>query len=180
MKKITLFLLLVTSLYSEAKVYLGVGSNLYNEKFINANDAQSFSYTNKIKIGYGDINRYAFEISLDKVKNESNLFSKDDSDKYGINVELIKAFNLNLAFNPFFKGGFGAGYMNIDRTLQDRLYYGSFNFGLGLFIPINKYSAFEVAYEYKRLTYEGIDVLVDNISYKSNLNSAYLGLNIYF
>lgn len=153
---------------------------MYDENFIEGNKAQSSSNFMKIKAGYGDRDAYAIEFSIDKLKNESNIFSANDSEKIGLNVELIKAFDFNLFANPFFKAGFGAGYLKIDRATQDTLNYGSFNLGVGFFIPVNPHFDFELAYDYKYMTYEAIDTIARQISYKSNVNSAYFGFNVRF
>ncbi len=179
MKKIILFLSLISSLvYAEAKFYTGFGYGIYDENFIDGNKAQSASSLMKIKAGYGDRAAYAIEFSIDKLQNQSNIFSKNDSDKMGLNIELIKAFDFDIYINPFFKAGFGAGYFKIDRETQDTLNYGSFNLGLGFFIPVNDHFDFEFTYDYKYMTYEAIDTIAKQISYKSNLNAAYFGFNI--
>ena len=180
MKKIILFLLLISSLYAEAKLYVGFGYGMYDENFIEGNKAQSSSRLMKIKAGYGDRNAYAIEFSIDKLKNESNIFSQSDSDKTGLNIELIKAFDFHKYINPFFKAGFGAGYFKIDRELQDTLNYGSFNLGLGCFIPLNEHFDIELTYDYKYITYEAIDTIAEKISYNSYLNALYFGFNVRF
>ena len=180
MKKIILFLFLITSLYSDAKIYLGLSYGFYDENFIDGNQAQSSGTIEKLKVGYGDRKSYAIELSLEHLKNDSEIFSQNDSDKYGINIELIKAFDFDIHVNPFFKAGIGTDYLKIDREVQDTLYYGSFNLGLGIFIPVNEYFDFVLEYDHKSISYEGIDTIAEQISYKSNLNSAHLGFNVRF
>jgi len=180
LKKIILFLFLISSLFAEAKFYTGFGYGMYDENFTDGNKAQSSSSLIKLKAGYGDRSAYAIEFSIDKLKNESNIFSSNDSDKTGLNIELIKAFDFDIYINPFFKAGFGAGYFKVDRELQDTLNYGSFNLGLGFFIPINEHFDLECTYDYKYITYEAIDTIAKQISYKSHLNALYFGFNVRF
>ena len=180
MKKTILFLFLITSLYSDAKVYLGLSYGFYDENFIDTNQAHSSSSIEILKLGYGDRQSYAVELSIQHSKNESNIFSQNDSDKYGLNIELVKAFDFDIYINPFFKAGFGANYLEINREIQDIIHYGSFNVGLGFLIPVNEHFDFALEYGYKYISYEGIDIIADQISYKSDLNSAHFGFNVRF
>ncbi len=180
MKKIILFSLLLTSLYSDAKIYMGASAGYFNENFTNDLDASNSSTQATIKVGYGLQKAYAIEFSVDWVENKSNIFSENDGDKYALNIEFVKAFDLHKYINPFFKAGFGAGNLTVDRELQDRLNFGSFNLAAGTFIPINEHFDFEIGYSYRYLTYEKIDTVVNNISYESHVNVIYTGLNVRF
>ncbi len=181
MKKIILFSLLLTSLYSDAKIYTGISVGYLNEEFSNASSVTSSAEMAKLKIGYGIKEAYAIEFSFDYLKNESTVFSQDgkkDADKYGINVELVKAFDWGIYVNPYFKAGFGAGYLELEEASQDSMNYGSFNFGLGLFIPLNEHFDFEIGYDYKYVSYEKFEATGADIN--SNMNGAFLGLNTRF
>ncbi len=180
MKKIILLSLLLTSLYADPKIYMGAGIGYFNENFTDKLDAEISTMMSTFKIGYGEQKAYAVEFSIDWVDNKSKIFSQNDGDKYSINVEFVKAFNLYKYVNPFFKAGFGAGRMEIDRELQDTLNFGSFNIGTGIFIPINEHFDFEIGYNYRFLTYEKLDIVVDDISYESHVNTIYTSLNIRF
>lgn len=180
MKKIILLLLLFTALYSDSKVYVGSSYGYVNENFDGDANAQNSSNMGKLKIAYGDREAYGIEFSLDYIHNKSKIFSKKDGKKYGINVEFVKAFDFNIYVNPFFKVGFGAGFLDIQRELQTKLNYGSFNLGLGMFIPVNDNFDFEVGYDYKSISYESIDNIADKTRYSSNANTMYVGFNVRF
>ena len=183
MKKIILFLLLVSSLFGEAKVYLGTNYGSYEENFTNSIDAQSSTQAFSIKAGYGRRGAYAVELALEYIQNQANIFStksQSDGDKYGMNINLLKAYDFGIYILPYLKVGIGAGTMTIDRTLQDRLYYSSYNIGTGLFIPINKTYDIELGYDYRYTTYQSIDTIAENVMYKSHINIAYLGINARF
>lgn len=180
MKKIIFSLLFFTSLYSDASIYIGSSYGYINEKFDTDNDAQSSSNMAKLKIGYGDRDAYAIEFSLDYIDNTSKIFSEEDSKKYGMNIELVKAFDFNTFVNPFFKLGFGSGFLDVQRELQTKLNYGSLNLGAGVFIPVNEYFELEVGYDYKSISYESIDTIVKETRLSSNANTMYIGFNVRF
>ncbi len=180
MKKIILFLALLTSIYADAKLYAGFNVGYFNESFGDKLDATNSTLQTSFKIGYGEQKAYAVEFSVDWVKNDSKIFSNKDGDKYSINVDLVKAFDLHKYINPFFKIGIGGGNMTIDRKLQNRVNFSSFNLGTGIFIPINTTVDIEIGYSYKYLTYEKIDRIISSISYKSQVNVLYSGFNIRF
>ncbi len=179
MKKITLFLLLISSLYSDAMLYLGVGHGYYEESYTDV-DAQSSNAITTLKIGYGEREAYAIEFSIQNLKNSAKIFSLNDSDKNTINIDLIKAFTLDVLPIPFFKAGIGAGILSIDGQFQDTLHYGSYNLGLGMFIPINKYFDLELSYTQKYISYEGIDTISENVSYTSTMGVTNFGFNLRF
>ena len=173
---IIIFALLITSLYSDAKTYIGINYGEFNEKFTSL-DAESSSEFYNIKVGYGLREAYAIEVSFDTLNNESSFFSNNDSKKYAMNIELVKSFDYDIYILPYLKTGFGAGQLKIERELQSKLNYGTFNLGAGVFIPINQYLDFELGYNYKHLSYQAIDTIADNISYKSKVGSFYFGFN---
>jgi len=158
---------------------MGLGAGYFNENFTNI-DAKSSTMMSAIKVGYGVQKAYAIELSVDWVDNTSKVFSQNDGAKYSVNIEFVKAFDLHKYINPFFKAGFGAGRMEIDREFQDTLNFGSFNIGTGIFIPINEHLDIEVGYNYRFLTYEKVNLIVTDISYESHVNTIYSGINIRF
>jgi len=180
LKKIIFSLLLFTSLYSDASIYIGSSYGYINEKFDTDHDAQSSSNMAKLKIGYGDRDAYGIEFSIDYIDNTSKIFSKQDGKKYAMNIELVKAFDFNTFVNPFFKVGFGSGFLDIQREFQTKLNYGSFNLGAGIFIPMNEHFELEVGYDYKAISYESIDTIVEKIRLSSNTNTIYMGFNVRF
>ena len=181
MKKIALILLLVTSLYSDAKIYLGFSGGGFNEEFhgINANSSSQMA---TLRLAYGDIKAYAVEFSLDYQKSDAQVFSSKsiDGDKIGFNINLMKSFDFDIYILPFVKVGFGTGYLDIQRALQDRISYGSFQGSIGTFLPINEHFDIEVGYELRNTTYEPIDSVTKLTAYKSTTNLAYVGINYRF
>jgi len=184
LKKLILLLLLISSLFAEAKVYVGVSAGVFNETFSNI-DASTSSAMSTVKIGYGNIKSYAVEFSLDYAYNRSKIFSSSpdvskDGDKYGFNINLLKSFDWDIYVLPFVKVGFGTGILNIDRILQKDLSYGSFQLTLGTFVPISKSFDLELGYELRSTTYKGIDYIATKTSYDSVSNIAYMGINYRF
>ena len=181
MKKIALLLLISSLLFAQSKIYLGTGY-AYNKEDISYNGS-SISVNNnaaRLKIGYGDREAYAVEFSLDYVDNNKKIFDANDGKKYGFNVELLKAFDFGIYINPFFKAGFGAGYLDTPADVHNgSLTYGTFNLGTGMFIPINEHFDIEVAYEYKNVSYQKLD---NNLTYSpsSSLHIGYVGVNFRF
>ena len=181
LKKIVLFLLLISSLYSKSTIYMGLNAGMYNEKFDNIN-AKTSSYITELKIGYGDRKLYSIEFSIDFADNKSKIFSssentESDGNRFGFNIHLIKAFDLNIYALPFVKVGFGSGFLDIDRKLQKSLSYGQFSFGLGTLIPLGNSFDAEIGYEIRPTSYEEIDYIATKINYKSTTNVAYFGIN---
>mgnify|MGYP002639518430 FL=1 len=185
MKKIMLFLLLVSSTYAESpKTYLGASFGYLNENFTNA-DAQASMNSMKFKAGYGERKAYAVEFSLDYAQSKAKIFSSSnnvssDGDRYGLNIDLVKGFDFDVYVLPFVKAGFGAGRMRVDRELQDKLSYGAFSVGAGFLIPINEHFDLEVVCDYKKTSYEKINLISSQIRYESNLNVLYFGFNTRF
>jgi len=163
---------------------MGVGVGYMNEAFSDNASTTNTAEMAKFKIGYGDREAYAVEFSFDYLKNDENVFSStgNDGDKFGMNVELVKAFDWDIMINPYFKTGFGAGYFDINRAEQSSMNYGSFNLGLGFFLPINEHLDFELGYDYKYVSYEKLTDANDNIikDVDSHLNGVYVGVNVRF
>jgi len=179
LKKFILISLLLTSLYSDAKIYLGAGYSGYVEN-LNDSDLTNTSSAYKIKAGYGIRNSFAVEFSVDYI---DNTISTDApwSAKYGFNIELIKAFDFGIYVNPFIKAGFGAGI--IDNRANDFMSksYGSFNTGLGMYIPLSTSYDIEVSYSYNNLSYEKNEAdKLQSYNQTSHVNSLYIGINTRF
>lgn len=176
MKTLILFLLLISSLFAESKVYIGTSYGYMNESFTNGAKYEGESTLAKAKIGYGVREAYAVEFSIAYIDNTLNVYSANDTEKYGFDVDLVKAFDFGIYVNPFFKAGFGTGYLQTADI--GKVTYGSFNLGLGMYIPINEHFDIEVGYDYKNLSYErGPN---KSASLESNVNGAYAGVNIRF
>jgi len=185
LKKIILFLLVTSSIFADAKVYVGVGYGMFDETFKSEKKEKNSTELAQIKIGYGKREAYAVEISLEYMQNSSKIFSSAssssiDGDKYGMNVSLLKAFDFDIHVLPYMKVGFGSGYFDIDRALQDRIFYSSLNIGTGIFIPMGENFDLELAYEHRHTSYQSIDTVVEKINYQSGSNIAYFGFNARF
>ena len=184
MKKIILFSLLLTSiLYSDAKIYMGVGGGVYNETLDDTASTSISANMARIKVGYGDREAYAIEFSVDYVDNSEKLLDINgtvaDGPRYGMNVELIKAFDFDIYINPFVKAGFGMGYTETTvNGAEDSLSYGSFNLGLGTYIPINEHLDIELGYDYKYLSYQRLEQSSSADALKSMAHTGYIGVNI--
>jgi opacity protein-like surface antigen len=176
LKKIAIILLFISSLYGDAKIYTGASYGYLNETFSNENAKANAVDVSKIKIGYGDREGYAVEFSVDYSNTDSDYLSTEDSPRYAINVDLVKAFDFDIYINPFFKAGIGTGYL--DSTQNGNLTFGSFKIGAGTFIPVTEYLDFELGYEYKYISYEKIQSATE--SELSDVNIVYAGFNVRF
>lgn len=178
MNKIIFFLLLTASLYSDSKYYIGANYGLFNESFNGDTSASTSSGITTLKVGYANRETYGIEFSLDYTKGESNIFSNNDGDRYGLNVNLLKAFDYDIYILPYIKAGMGAGFFNVDRAADDKLYYGSFNIGGGIFLPIDENFDLELGYEYRYTSFEAINLISEKLLFTSNIGRAYFGFNI--
>lgn len=179
-KKLLFLSFFISSLYAQASFYIGANYGAESESFSNLQEAKASSQYLSAKLGYGSRDSYGVEFSLDFIDNKSSIFSNKDGNKYAFNVEVIKAFDFDIFFNPFVKVGFGAGSMKIERELQHNLSYGTFNAALGAYIPLGEHYDIELGYTYKNRSYEKVDMVVDSISYQSHINASYIGFNIRF
>jgi opacity protein-like surface antigen len=176
LKKIAIILLLISSLYADAKIYTGASYGYLNESFSAENAKANAVGVAKIKVGYGEIAAYAVEFSLDYSQADSDYLSSEAAPRYAMNIDLVKAFDFDIYINPFFKVGMGTGYL--DSKEYGKLSFGSFKVGAGTFIPVTEYLDFELGYEYKYLSYEKIQDAQD--SERSNVNIVYAGFNVRF
>jgi len=185
LKKFLLFLITLSTLYGfqyDAKFYVGMGGGMQNESFSEDefSDASNSPAFGSFKIGYGDIKAYAIEVVLNYIDNKSNIFSPNDSARYGLDVMLLKAFPVSKYAYPFIRAGFGAGEMKVERKLDDKMAYSSFNVGTGVFIPLVKDFDMEVTYEYRFTSYESIDLIGTTLKPHSHINQLYVGVNYRF
>jgi opacity protein-like surface antigen len=183
-KQLLLILLFISSLYADAKIYIGLNAGGFSES-LHEIDAKSSSEMATFKIAYGDRKAYAVEFSIDYLQNDSKIFSssKDvstDGNKIGFNINLMKSFDFDIYVLPYVKVGFGTGYLDIQRELQDSISYGSFQGSLGMFLPVNEHFDFEVGYEIRENTYEAIDSIDTKTAYNSTIQIAYVGVNYRF
>jgi len=183
LKKLLFILLYVSALYSQSYFYVGTSLGAYHESFENQDDVTLNTSIANVKVGYGKRKAYAIEFSFDYIPNKSKIFSssgKYDGDRYGFNLALIKSFDYDIFVLPFIKAGFGSGYMHIQRSIQDKLSYGSYNLSGGIFIPLDKSFDIELGYEYRYTSYQTINTIADRIDYKSHVNFIYTGINFRF
>ena len=175
MKQLFILLLLISSLFADAKIYMGVGASIHHEH-LSTNGDDTISPMMSVKAGYGDRKAYAVEFSLDYVDTADTTFLIDGGPRYGFNVSLLKAFDFDIFFIPLLRVGFGSGAVSSTaKADQDSLSYGSFNLGFGAFIPFGEHFDIEVGYDYRSTTYEKT-VAAGNIE-EANINVAYVGCN---
>jgi hypothetical protein len=181
LKKTILYFILLfsTSIYADAHVYFGTGVARVTEKL--SSSEKSITNTQKvIKIGYGDRESYAVELALNYTSNHSEYFAPNDAYKYGFSIDLMKAYELGIFINPYIKLGFGSGALKTNAdTNNNSLTYGTFNSALGFFIPFSSQFDAEIAYQYKYVSYEKID-LTSSDNPTSHINLIYAGINIRF
>ena len=154
---------------------MGASYGGFNESFSEDTKTENTNPLMKIKIGYGVREAYAVEFSLDYTKVDAN---STDVDRYALNVDLVKAFDVPYV-KPFFRAGMGTGYVS---TSDNRLTFGSFNLGAGIYIPINEHLDIEAGYDYKYISYERVDDTSSDTTNEitSHVNVIYGGINVRF
>jgi len=178
-KNIIILTAFLSSLYADAGFYIGANVGGVNEIFKNYDDKKSTMQRTTLKAGYGDIKAYAIEFTLEQTISNEEILSKKDSNRYSFNVELLKAFDFDTFVNPYIKAGFGSGALKISDEKQDKLRFGSYNLGVGTFVPLKYGFEVEVGYSYRYFSYEKIESR-NNKVYKSHQNSIYTGVNYRF
>jgi hypothetical protein len=172
-------MLLSTTIYADAHIYFGTGIAHTSEK-LTSTDKTISNTQGLVKIGYGIRKSYAVELAFDYTPNHSSYFAKNDAQKYGFSIDLMKAYDFGIFINPYVKFGFGAGALTTNADVNNKsLTYGTFNAATGFFIPLSKQFDIEMAYQYKYVSYEKIN-LESSANPTSHLNIAYLGFNIRF
>ena len=167
--------ILISSLFGDAKLYMGTGYGYYNETANLANSTQEPTFSDsaiKLKAGYGVREAYAVEFCVDYIKG--------DEKKYDFNVDLVKAFDWGIYVNPYIKAGFGAGIIDNRNNTNKSLSYGSFNLSAGIFIPLDEHFDIELAYDYKHLSYQKVNEQDATESRTSHVNIGYIGFNARF
>jgi opacity protein-like surface antigen len=183
LKKLLFTLLFSSALYSQSHFYFGTSAGAFHESFVDQDNVVLNTVIANFKMGYGQQKAYAIEFSFDYTKNDSRVFSStttNDGDKYGFNLNLVKSFDYNIFILPFIKAGFGTGFLEIERSLQKKLSYGSYNLAGGIFIPLNKTFDLELGYEYRYTSYQAINTIAQRIHYKSHVSVLYSGINYRF
>lgn len=180
-KKLFFTLITVSSLFgTQAQIYTGAGYGYVHEQLSGNSEKSASSNEGKFKIGYGVRDAYAVEFSFSYIDNSSALLSADDKEKYGFDVELMKAWDLHIYALPFIRVGFGSGKMKSSaRDGKNVIYYGSYNGSAGLILPLSENFDIELAYEYKNLSYQKVNP--DLSSYdRSDIHTLYSGVNFRF
>ena len=186
MKNFILFLTLFSFSALSANtvdIYMGFGLSRVNETLQPYLGSKKTTIPNSelsLKIGYGKRSSYAAEFSIDYLQNHSKYYAQSDAQKLGFNVSLLKAYDFGIYINPYLKVGFGAGMLKTAAdTNNQSLTYGNFHAGAGFFIPLSRQMDIEVAYKYRYISYEKID-LSNTSNPTSHLNAVYTGFNIRF
>ena len=173
-------------LQADATVHFGLGGIVGSESFSVKNPGQGTQTTSAIlqgvqlKAGYGNIRGYAVEFDLGYGRYDKNIFSEKDTDYIYFDVSLIKAFDFDIGFYPFFKLGFGTGELEVRRTLTNSVSSGSFFAGGGLYLPIGYGFDLEASVIYRDKSWEGLDMVDTKVKTTSSLVEPYLGVNYRF
>jgi len=182
LKKIILFLTIISSLYSsqnDAKFYFGLGYGYISENFSGGEGYDDVaSQTANIKFGYGIRSSYAVEMAINYIEKDKDMFSQKDNDRYSFDLAVMKAFDFDIYINPFIKAGFGAGYLHTDNKDNSVISFSSYNLSTGIFIPMGESFDMELGYIYKYLSYERLTS--DSKKLHSNMNVGYVGINYRF
>ncbi|HHH72598.1 MAG TPA: hypothetical protein ENL04_02070 [Sulfuricurvum sp.] len=187
MKRFLMVLLgLLAWVHAEPTVHFGLGAAGGSEAFSVKNPGQDAQKTHAVlqtvqfKAGYGDIRAYAVELDLGYGRYDKNIFSNKDTDYIYFDLSLIKAFDFDVGFYPFFKLGFGTGELEIRRTLTNSLSAGSFFGGVGIFLPIAFGFDLELSAIYRDKSWEDLDMVGTQVQSSSNIIEPYLGINYRF
>ena len=191
-KLLTTSILLSTLVFADAQVYVGVLGGSDTESFSGSNSHATSSPIAKLQIGYGDLKAYSIQLGLIYNQNNQNIFATDgakDKEKYALDVDLIKAFDLHLGLYPFLKVGVGAGifgttmnYTNIDGvpSTKNSLNFSSYDAGLGLYYPISQHFTLEAGATYQRTNYEKADTSSTAKSVHSDAILSSIGIDYRF
>jgi len=173
-------------LQAEPLMYVGLGGITGTETFSVKNPGEGTQKENatlagvQFKAGYGSIRGYAVEFDIGYGQYDKNIFSDKDTTYIYFDVSLIKAFDFDIGFYPFFKLGFGAGELEVRRTLTNSLSSGSFYGGMGAYVPVGAGFELEVSAIYRDKSWEGLDMVGTNVKTTSYIIEPYIGLNYRF
>jgi hypothetical protein len=176
----------ISILQAEPTVHFGLGGVVGTEYFTVTNPGQSAQNEKamfqgvQLKAGYGDIRAYAVEFDVGYGAYDKNIFSDKDTGYVYFDISLIKAFDFDMGFYPFFKLGMGTGELEVRRTLAHSLSSGSFFGGLGAYVPIGKGFDLEASAIYRFKSWEDLDMIGAQIQSSSYFIEPYLGINYRF
>lgn len=159
---------------------MGLGGGVQYETYNDDESSKNTPYFGSMKFGYGDIHAYAIELVLNYIDNKSNIFSYDDKQRYGLDVMFLKAFDITEVLYPFVRAGFGAGEMQVDRKIENKISYSSYNIGAGTFVPLTEHIDLEVTYEYRFTSFKSVDLIVEKRKLQAHVNQIYFGINYRF
>lgn len=186
MRWLGVLLICLGVLRAEPTVHFGIGAIGGAEYFTVKNPGESDAKEKalltgvQLKAGYGDIRAYAVEIDLGYGRYDKNVYSPKDTDYIYFDLSLIKAFDFDIGFYPFFKLGFGTGELEVSRTVTNSLSSGSFFGGLGAYVPIGHGWDLEVSAIYRTKSWEDLDMVGAYIESSSHILEPYVGLNYRF
>ena len=164
----------------DAKFYMGVGGGKQYEKFTDSKRSESSSGFGALKFGYGDRRAYAVECKFYYIDNHSNIFSPDDKERYAMDIMFVKAYNLAKHFYPLMRAGFGAGEMHVQRKLEKKIAFSSYNLALGALFPFGEHFDLEADYEYRFTSYQAVDLVATKEKLRSHSGQVYFGVNYRF
>ncbi|WP_345972514.1 outer membrane beta-barrel protein [Sulfurimonas diazotrophicus] len=173
-------------LHAEATLHVGLGGIAGSENFRVKNPGISDRKTSatlqgvQLKLGYGSIRSYAVELDLGYGRYDKNIFSERDSDYVYFDISLIKAFDLEWGFYPFFKLGFGTGELEVRRTVTKSVSSGSFFAGLGGYLPLGAGFDLEASVIYRGKSWEDLDMISNQTETTSSIFEPYIGINFRF
>jgi len=173
-------------LHADATLHVGLGGIAGSENFRVENPGTSDRTTSatlqgvQLKAGYGDIRAYAVEVDLGYGRYDKNIFSERDTDYIYFDISLIKAFDFDMGFYPFFKLGFGAGELEVRRTLTKSVSSGSFFAGLGAYLPLGLGFDLEASVIYRAKSWEDADMISNQTETASSIFEPYIGINYRF
>lgn len=183
---LTFFLLLLGTLRADPTVHFGLGAIGGSESFTVRNPGEPEQREDvllqgvQFKAGYGNMRAFAIEFDLGYGRYDKNVFSDKDTEYTYFDVSLIKAFDFDIGFYPFFKLGFGTGELAVDRTITNSLSSGSFFGGIGVYVPIAYGFDFEASAIYRDKSWEGLKMIGAQVKSTSYIIEPYLGINYRF
>ncbi len=173
------------SAQADERVIIGAGAGWVNEDFSFTNSqgektVGSSAAIENLKIGYGDIKKYAITFTVSYSEYSQNLFSLNDGSKMNLDIDLIKSFDLNSSFIPFVSMGMGVGHMTVERELENYVEGGSFQVGTGLYYQIAPYMDLELNIQYKWAHWTSLDFISTKPETSSTSLLGTLGVNFRF
>ena len=177
---------LLSTLYADATVYVGAGGIMGREIFevknpgLPVREKRAVLKGGELKVGYGDMRSYAVEMNVGYGYYNQNIYAGRGNTYSYADVSLIKAFDFDSGFYPFFKLGFGTGELDISRTLSNSMSSGSFFGGIGAYLPLGFGCDMELSVLYRDKSWEDLDMIGAQVESDSYLFEPYFGLNYRF